>query len=662
MVKNERQYRITKSEAQKFRLAIERLESKPLDPEVHPLLAKAELDGLRSQLEELDEDIRQYEALRSGEQKIAPINSIQDIPQRLIEARIRAGLTQEELAQKIGLKPQQLQRYEATDYGSASLTRVSEIAEVLNVGLGNEVPHQTQFLVPGMLKRLKTVGLSPSFVSSRLLPTSPALSRQTAKSGNELVLEAAQGIERVYGWTPAALYGSEPLDIGRLSASVARFKLPARVNALELGAYIVYAHYLALLVLQATRRLATQTLSADPVEVRKRIIDGYGDLSFASVLAFVWDCGIPVLALSDPGTFHGACWRSAGRNVIVLKQQTRSASRWVHDLLHEYFHAASDPNLEEYPVIEDSETSVTRRNSPEELAASRFAGNVALDGRAEELASICVEEAHGSVERLKNSVTLVARREGVDVGALANYLAFRLSRQGINWWAAATNLQLSMPVPRCTPREMLLRNADLTCLNPVDRGILLRSLEPQVIAFSGMRASGKSTVSAEVAKVLDWKWASFGEYLRAVAKNEGVSDTTETLQELGATLAKEPDRFCREVLSHWGWQAGEPLIIEGVRHKEILNCLRQLVAPLEARLIFLSVDELERIRRLEQREESSEQRMKAVEEHSTERQVKDVLPAEADLNVNTSDEPELVVQRIVEWIHAGSSVTTGCRE
>jgi transcriptional regulator with XRE-family HTH domain len=286
MIKNERQYRITKSEAQKFRLAIERLENTPPDPDVHPLLAKAEVDGLRSELEELDEELRQYEALRSGQQEISPVDSVQDIPQRLIEARIRAGLTQEQLAQKIGLKPQQLQRYEATDYGSASLARVAEIAQILNVGLGNKVPQQAHFLLPGMLKRLKTVGLSPAFVTSRLLPTPPALQKPSIKGTNELVLEAAQGIERVYGWTPAALYGTEPLDVGRLSASVVRFKLPARLNALELGAYVVYARYLALLVLQATRRLTTQTLSADPIVVRKRIIDGYGNLSFHSPACF----------------------------------------------------------------------------------------------------------------------------------------------------------------------------------------------------------------------------------------------------------------------------------------------------------------------------------------------------------------------------------------
>lgn len=661
MIKNERQYKITKAEAEKFEAEVRRRQTTSGSSDLHPLLAKAELDGLISQLEDLRDELSQYEALRSGKEDVAQVRSIQDIPKSLIQARIRSGMTQEELAGKIGMKSQQLQRYEATDYSAASLSRIAEIADVLQVSLGGEVPEHTKFPLHGMLKRLKSVGLSPEFVTSRLLLASPALSPFEKHSSGELVLEAAQGIERVYGWTPAALYGTAPLDVSHLSASVARFKVPARVNALELGAYVVYAHYLALLVLQATKSIAVKTLSTDPAVVRKAILSGYGELSFQTALRFLWDSGIPVLTLNDPGTFHGACWRSAGRNVVVLKQQTRSAARWLHDLLHEYFHAASNPNLEDYPVIEESETSESRRNSPEEVAASSFAGNVMLDGRAEELAALCVESAKGSVERLKAAVQRVANREGVDVGALANYMAFRLSRQGINWWAAATNLQSPISGSRCTPHEMLLKNADLTSLNPIDRGILLRSMEPQVIAFSGRRASGKSIVSSEVAKTLKWKWASFGTYLRVAAKNEGVSDSTENLQELGAMFVKEPDRFCREVLSYSGWQAGEPLIIEGVRHREVMESLRKIVAPLEARLVFLDVEEAERMRRLEEREPSSDERTKAIEEHSTERQVKEILPAEADFRIRTDQEPEAVVRRIIEWIHAGPTVMTGCQ-
>jgi len=103
------------------------------------------------------------------------------------------------------------------------------------------------------------------------------------------------------------------------------------------------------------------------------------------------------------------------------------------------------------------------------------------------------------------------------------------------------------------------------------------------------------------------------------------------------------------------------LIIEGVRHREVMESLRKIVAPLEARLVFLDVEEAERKRRLEEREPSSDERTKAIEEHSTERQVKEILPAEADFRIGTDQEPETVVRKIIEWIHAGPTVMTGCQ-
>ena len=41
----------------------------------------------------------------------------------------------------------------------------------------------------------------------------------------------------------------------------------------------------------------------------------------------------------------------------------------------------------------------------------------------------------------------VAAREHVPADALANYMAFRLSLQRINWWGAATNLQEAGRIP-----------------------------------------------------------------------------------------------------------------------------------------------------------------------------------------------------------------------
>jgi hypothetical protein len=160
--------------------------------------------------------------------------------------------------------------------------------------------------------------------------------------------------------------------------------------------------------------------------------------------------------------------------------------------------------------------------------------------------------------------------------------------------------------------------------------------------------------------VLHWKRASFGGYIRATAKQQGLSESTENLQELGAALVKEPDRFCDAVLAYCGWQAGEPLVIEGVRHQEIMNSLRQRVAPLEVRLVHLEVDEQERNRRLEKRESSTPDRTKAVESHSTERQVRDILPQNADLRISTQGPEEIVVEKIVEWIQSGNTSHSEC--
>lgn len=56
---------------------------------------------------------------------------VESLPEMLVEERKRLGLTQRQLAEKLGIKEQQIQRYEATQYQSASLQRLREVAKVL---------------------------------------------------------------------------------------------------------------------------------------------------------------------------------------------------------------------------------------------------------------------------------------------------------------------------------------------------------------------------------------------------------------------------------------------------------------------------------------------------------------------------------------------------
>jgi transcriptional regulator with XRE-family HTH domain len=141
MITNERQYKITRAEARRFEEAIAHAESQDGSPEIHPRLRKGMLDGLRSQLDELNEEIAQYEALRSGKIRKRELTSLRDLPDALIEARIVSGLTQKKLGKKLGVAEQQIQRYEATRYAGASLKRLQEVADAVGLKLTKTIEY-----------------------------------------------------------------------------------------------------------------------------------------------------------------------------------------------------------------------------------------------------------------------------------------------------------------------------------------------------------------------------------------------------------------------------------------------------------------------------------------------------------------------------------------
>jgi ribosome-binding protein aMBF1 (putative translation factor) len=134
MIKNEKQYRVTQSQVKKFEEALTQLtQNLSKTEEVHPLLFKAQQDALQSQLKDLREELLEYEALKSGQREVLELHSLDELPTFLIKARIVSGFTQKELAEKIGIKEQQIQRYEATEYASASFTRILEIVHILGI-------------------------------------------------------------------------------------------------------------------------------------------------------------------------------------------------------------------------------------------------------------------------------------------------------------------------------------------------------------------------------------------------------------------------------------------------------------------------------------------------------------------------------------------------
>lgn len=344
MIKNERQYRITKAQAERFARALAKAASHQGDD---PLLDELETAALRSQMDELQQQLEEYEVLRSGKCGVISVDSFDELPQALVRARIALGLSQKELGQRLGMKEQQIQRYEATDYRSASLARLNDVVDALGVKLRKEffLPQQP-LNAPAFFDRLKSAGLERDFVLKRILP--PAIAeRVMCKAPTPTDSErqqAATTIGRVFRWETDELLGTQPLRLQTEPAGIARFKVPSGVNERKVSAYTVYAHYLALLVLQGTPDLEPKQVPTDAEKCRDDILSHVGAVTLESVLDYAWRLGIPVLPLSDPGAFHGAFWRIDGRNVVVLKQLTNSRARWTNDCLHEIYHAGQEPD------------------------------------------------------------------------------------------------------------------------------------------------------------------------------------------------------------------------------------------------------------------------------------------------------------------------------
>ncbi len=137
MIANELQRRVTQTAIREFEEALARLDEDAKDrPE---WIRKGLREGMESQLADLRRDLAEYDALRAGRVRVLELDSLGQLPEALIRARIAAGLSQKELARRLGLKEQQIQRYEARRYAGASLDRVQKVADALGMQIHERV-------------------------------------------------------------------------------------------------------------------------------------------------------------------------------------------------------------------------------------------------------------------------------------------------------------------------------------------------------------------------------------------------------------------------------------------------------------------------------------------------------------------------------------------
>ena len=139
MITNDRQYKITNNQLKKIKEVVDSFDIKKVILSTKSkFLAKAELDALLSEQDNLTKQILEYEVLKSGTVDIFRAPTLEELPSILIKARIAKNLTQRKFAELIGVKEQQIQRYEAEQYATANLTRLAQVAKALDLNI-NEI-------------------------------------------------------------------------------------------------------------------------------------------------------------------------------------------------------------------------------------------------------------------------------------------------------------------------------------------------------------------------------------------------------------------------------------------------------------------------------------------------------------------------------------------
>ena len=141
MVRTEKEYQqmVKRLEQEKGLISKQRqqLEQEGLD--------KAQIQRLMDPLEsfymQLQEEIQTYERLCRGE--LNELYNVRSIGHLLISARIARGLSQRELAQRLGVNESSISRDERNEYHSITLDRAARILEILGVAF-----HAVPELIP----------------------------------------------------------------------------------------------------------------------------------------------------------------------------------------------------------------------------------------------------------------------------------------------------------------------------------------------------------------------------------------------------------------------------------------------------------------------------------------------------------------------------------
>jgi len=128
MIKSDAQRERTAAQIAGFRQALAKV-----DQEMTGKRAGAVRGSYEGMVRQLEDELREYDELKSGELALPKVKRMDQIAPFVAKMRIAKGVSQTELARRLGVSKQVVSRYEETDYQTVAISRLQEILDAIGI-------------------------------------------------------------------------------------------------------------------------------------------------------------------------------------------------------------------------------------------------------------------------------------------------------------------------------------------------------------------------------------------------------------------------------------------------------------------------------------------------------------------------------------------------
>jgi HTH-type transcriptional regulator/antitoxin HigA len=128
MIKSDAQRDRTLAQIEGFRRALAKVDEEK--PGKRPAAIRGSYGGMIRQLED---ELREYDQLKSGELTLPHVERLDQIAPFIAKIRIAKGVSQTELARRLGVSKQVISRYEEGEYQTVAIARLQEILDAIGI-------------------------------------------------------------------------------------------------------------------------------------------------------------------------------------------------------------------------------------------------------------------------------------------------------------------------------------------------------------------------------------------------------------------------------------------------------------------------------------------------------------------------------------------------